>query len=241
MSLALRSEWTKLLALRSTRWSLFLTVGLTVLLTLLVTGTASSDTTEDPLQLRLGGVYVGQFAVASLGVMAIGSEFTSGMIRTTFVATPRRHVVLAAKVVVVGALVLAAGLVACTLAYFAGANVPGVPVATAVRGIAGSAVYFAALALLSLGFGTILRNTAAAISTVLALLWLPLILINLVPMETGLKIARLCLMFAGLSIQRTIEREDSIPIAPGAGLALVCAYALIALAVGFWLLRRRDA
>ena len=156
-------------------------------------------------------------------------------------ATPRRHVVLAAKAAVVGALVLTVGLVACALAYFAGSTVPGATAAAALRGIAGTAVYLAALALFSLGFGAILRNTAAAISTVLALLWLPLILINLVPMDVGLKIARLCPMFAGLSIQRTIERADSIPIAPGAGLALVCGYALISLAVGFWLVSRRDA
>ena len=110
-----------------------------------------------------------------------------------------------------------------------------------VRGIAGTAVYLAALALFSLGFGAILRNTAAAISTVLALLWLPLILINLVPMDVGLKIARLCPMFAGLAIQRTVERADSIPIAPGAGLALFCGYAVVALALGFWLVGRRDA
>jgi ABC-2 type transport system permease protein len=241
MSDALRSEWTKLSALRGVRWSLLLTLGLTVLLTLLVTGTASSDTQEDPLQMRLAGVYLGQFAVAWLGVMAISSEFTSGMIRSTFVATPRRHVVLAAKVAVVGVLVLASGLIACTLAYLAGSNVPGVPAATAVRGIVGTAVYLAALALFSLGFGAVLRNTAAAISVVLALLWLPLIIINLVPMETGLKIARLCPMFAGLSVQRTVERADSIPISPGGGLALFCGYAVAALALGFWLVRHRDA
>jgi hypothetical protein len=65
--------------------------------------------------------------------------------------------------------------------------------------------------------------------------------VQLVPMETGLKIARLCPMFAGLAIQRTVERADSIPIAPGAGLALFCGYAVVALALGFWLVSRRDA
>ncbi len=259
MSHALRSEWTKLTALRGTRWSLFATVALTVLLTSLVTGTASTSgcgpegCDEDLLQFSLGGVYLGQFAVASLGVLAISSEFTSGMIRTTFTATPRRHTVLAAKAVVIGASVLAVGLIASTISYVVGMPLlrgngyiaangyPGVETADVVRGIAGTAVYFAALALFSLGFGAILRNTAAAISTVLALLWLPLILINLVPMDVGLKIARLCPMFAGLAIQRTVERADSVPIAPGAGLALFCGYAVAALALGFWLVGRRDA
>ena len=160
---------------------------------------------------------------------------------------------LAAKAVVVGVTVLVVGLVACVVSYvlampvlrgngYSAANgYPGVESADVVRGIAGTAVYLAALALFSLGVGAILRNTAAAISTVLALLWLPLILIILVPMDVGLKIARLCPMFAGLAIQRTVERADSIPIAPGAGLALFCGYAVVALALGFWLVGRRDA
>lgn len=241
MRWTLHSEWTKLAALRAIRWSLILTVVLTVALTLLVTGTAAEGTETDPLQLRLAGAYLGQMAVVALGVLAIGSEFTSGMIRTTFVATPRRHRVLAAKAAVVGGLVLAAGLGACGLSYGLGGDVPGVSVALAVRGIAGTAVYYAALALLSLAIGTILRHSAAAISIVFALLWVPLIVINLVPMETGLKIARLCPMFAGLSIQRTVEVADSIPIAPGVGLALVCGYAATALALAFWLIGRRDA
>ena len=58
-------------------------------------------------------------------------------------------------------------------------------------------------------------------------------------MDVGLKIARFCPMFAGLAIQRTVERADSIPIAPGAGLALFCGYA--AAALGGRLLARRPA
>ena len=240
MSDALRAEWTKLTALRATRWSLALTLVLTVLLTLLVAGSASEGPESDPLQIRLAGVYLGQMAVAALGVTAIGSEFTSGMIRVTFVATPRRRRVLAAKAVVVGGLVLAVGLVTCLASYAAGGAVSGVAPAEAVRGIAGTAVYFTGLALFSLGLGAALRHTAAALSTVFAALWVPLIVINLVPMDLGLKIARLCPMFAGLAIQRTVEVADSIPIAPGAGLALFCGYAAAALALGFWLLERRD-
>ena len=70
---------------------------------------------------------------------------------------------------------------------------------------------------------------------------MPLIVISMLPMDVGLKIARFCPMFAGLAIQRTVERADNIPIAPGAGLALFCAYAAAALALGFWLVGRRDA
>ena len=259
MTRALRSEWTKLAALRGTWWSLLATLVLTMLLTLLITsgsstsGCPSGGCDDDLLELSLGGVYFGQLAVAAFGVLAITSEFTSGMIRTTFAATPRRHIVLAAKAAIVGGLVLAVGLVTCALAYVAGISLlgsggyteangyAGVPGATVLRGVAGSAVYFAALALFSLGVGAILRHTAAAISTVLALLWVPLIVVSMLPMDIGLKIARFCPMFAGLAIQNTVDRADNIPISPGAGLALFCFYAAAALGIGFWLVARRDA
>ena len=161
---------------------------------------------------------------------------------------------LAAKAAVVGGLVLAVGLVTCALVvprsgsrllsgngYTEANGYAGVSGATVLRGVAGTAVYLAALALLSLGVGAILRHTAAAISTVLALLWVPLIVVSMLPMDLGLKIARFCPMFAGLAIQSTVERADNIPISPGAGLALFCVYAAAALADGFWLLARRDA
>jgi ABC-2 type transport system permease protein len=261
MTHALRSEWTKLAGLRGTWWSLATALVLTVLLSLVITGSSSTDgcpsrepgCDDDLLEIALGGVYLGQLAVVALGVMAIGSEFTSGMIRTTFAATPRRHLVLAAKAAVVGGSVLVVGLIACALAYVLGsATLSGngytqangyeaVSGATAVRGVLGSAVYLAALALLSIGVGTILRSTAAAISTVLGVLWVPLILVSMLPMDVGLKVARFCPMFAGLAIQRSVDRFDTIPISPGAGLALFCAYAAAALAGGFWILTRRDA
>jgi ABC-2 type transport system permease protein len=175
------------------------------------------------------------------------------MIRTTFAATPRRHEVLAAKAIVLGAVVLAVGLVACLPAYLFGLSLLqangfdatyGYAAPTfgeTVRGVGGTAVYLAALALLGLGIGAILRHTAAAISAVLGLLWVPLMLVWMLPMDVGLKVARFCPMIAGLAIQRTVERSDTVPISPGAGLALFCAYAAAALGGGIWLVARRDA
>jgi ABC-2 type transport system permease protein len=255
----MRAEWTKLTSLRSTVWSLVALLVLTVVLGLALTGGASTSgcpagqDCDDQLELILGGAYLGQMAVVALGVLAITSEFATGMIRTTFTATPQRHRVLAAKAAVVGGLVLAVGLAACALAYVAGSSLlggngyvaangyPAVPGGTVVRGVAGTAVYLAALALLSLGAGAILRHTAAAISVVLSVLWVPLIVAQLLPMDVALKVLRWCPMLAGLTIQRSTERADSVPIAPGAGLALVCAYAGLTLAAGFWLTARRDA
>ncbi len=263
MTAALHAEWTKLTALRSTTWALLAALVLTVLLSLLVTGGSSTEgcppensiCDDDLMEMTLAGVYLGQLAVAALGVMAISSEFTSGMIRTTFAAIPRRRDVLAAKAAVIGGLVLAIGLVTSVLAFLLarpllsgngyteanGYTPPSLADFTTLRAIAGTAVYLAALALFSLGIGAMLRHTAAALSTVLGLLWVPLIVVSMLPMELGLKVARLCPMFAGLAIQNTVSGPDSIPISPGAGLALFCAYAVAAMAGGFWVLARRDA
>jgi ABC-2 type transport system permease protein len=261
MSDALRSEWTKLTALRSTPWSLvavvFVTVGLSGLITLgthtdgCPGGNVACD--DDLVELALSGVYLGQMAAATLGVLAIGAEFSSGMIRATFAATPRRGHVLMAKALVIGGLVLVAGLLSSLLAYVLGLAVldangytpangyPDPTFAEALRGVAGTGVYLAALALLGLGVGAILRRTAAALTTVFCLLWVPLIVVSILPMDLGLKIARFCPMLAGLAIQSTVTRPDDIPIAPGAGLAVICGYAAVALLAGAWLLGRRDA
>jgi hypothetical protein len=237
----MRAEWTKLVALRSTRWSLVAAFALTLLITVSVTVGAQPQ--DNVLELSLGGVYLGQMAVATLGVLAISSEYTSGMIRVTFAATPDRRAVLGAKAAVVGGLVFAAGLVICGASHLVGTVLlgAGVGAPTAVRGIGGTAAYLAALAVLGLGLGALLRHTAAALSTLFAVLWVPLIVVSMLPMETGLQVARWCPMFAGLAISSTGHSVDSIPISPGAGLALFCAYAAAAFGAGLYMIARRDA
>ena len=112
---------------------------------------------------------------------------------------------------------------------------------TELRAIVGTAVYLAVVALFSLGVTAMLRHTAAAISTVFAVLWVPLIVISMLPMDVGLKLGRFFPMLAGLAIQRSTDPVDAIPIAPGVGLLVACSYAAAALAAGAWLLARRDA
>jgi ABC-2 type transport system permease protein len=257
MSDALRAEWTKLRALRSTPWCLFALLTATVLLSWLVAAGAHSDgcqaPCEDTVALALGGVYLGQMAAVALGVLALGGEYSSGMVRVSFAATPRRSRVLLAKAVVVGGLVFAVGLLASALAFAISSTVledngyslangyRDVPTTTELRAISGTAAYLAGVSVLSLGATAILRHTAAALSTVFALLWVPLIVISLLPMETGLKLGRLSPMLAGLAIQSSTRSVDSIPIAPGAGLLVLVAYAAAAFIAGLWLLARRDA
>jgi len=261
MTGALQAEWTKLRSVRSAIWSLIALVALTVLFSALIG--AGSDTTgcdhairedcNDVVADSLAGVYVGQFAVVALAVLAISSEYATGMIRTTFAAVPQRRRVLAAKALTVAGTVLVLGLLTSVTSYLVGRSLlagngyvaengyPDAALADLARPVAGTALYLTALALLAFGLAVLLRHTAAAISTVLALLWVPILVPALLPQDISDQVLRLSPMTAGLAIQRTVERFDSVPIAPWAGLGVAWAYAGIALAAAFWLVARRDA
>jgi hypothetical protein len=260
MRRVLQAEWTKLRSVRSATWSLVALVALTVLFSALVG--AGSDTTgcdpgrddcNDVVADSLGGVYVGQFAVVALAVLAISSEYATGMIRTTFAAVPQRRRVLAAKALTVAGTVLILGLVTAVASYvvtrsllagngFVAENgYPDAALADLARPVFGTALYLTALALLAFGLAVVLRHTAAAISTVLALLWVPILVPALLPEDIADHVLRLAPMTAGLAVQRTVERFDSVPIEPWAGLGVIWLYAALALAAAFWLIARRDA
>lgn len=260
MTDALRAEWTKLRALRSTKWSLIALLALTVLLSWVIAASAHTDgcpmgdrCEDDLLAIALGGAYLGQMAAVALGVLVLGSEYSSGMIRSTLTATPRRPRVLLAKAAVAYGLVLAVGLLASGLALGIAATVldqngyttdHGYQVAafgTQLRAVLGTAVYLAVIAVFSLGITAVVRHTAAALSIVFAVLWVPLIVISMIPMDVGLKLGRFCPMLAGLAVQRSTHADDAIPIAPLVGLLVACAYAALALGAGTWLIARRDA
>jgi len=254
---ALRSEWTKLRTVRSSWWALGLALGLTLLMTAFIASTVSTtgkppgDSGEDTLMLSLGGVLFGQFAVVALAVVAITTEHATGTIRATFAANPRRHAVLASKAAIVAGTVLVVGLIGSLFAYLAAQPIlhdNGFVAANgydplsggeALRGIAGSALYLALLALLSLGVGAILRHTAAAVTTVLALMFVPLLASGLLPQSAQDTIQRIAPMTAGICIQTT--PGHGAPLSPGAGIAVLAAWAAAAMLAGMWLIARRDA
>jgi len=110
---ALRSEWVKLRTVRSTTWSLLLFVGISILFTSLLTSGSSTEGgspghggDNDIVMDSLAGIWFGAIAAAVLAVLVITSEYSTGTIRTTFAANPRRRTVLAAKTLVVGGVVL---------------------------------------------------------------------------------------------------------------------------------------
>jgi ABC-2 type transport system permease protein len=189
MTHALHAEWTKLRTVSGTIWLLVAVIALTVALSA-AAATAiecpSADCGQDPAKISLTGIAFGQAVVAILAVLAVSSEYSTGMIRLTFAAIPRWTTVLAAKAAIVSWLVLVAGTVAVLACLLTGRLLlPGNGFTAAhgyqalslangpvLRAAAGSVLYLVLIGLLSLGVATAVRDAATAIGIVLGLLYL---------------------------------------------------------------------
>jgi ABC-2 type transport system permease protein len=257
MTLALHAEWTKLRTLTATGWLLLGTIALTVTLAAVATaGTNYTSTTsvEDTTKLSLTGIYLGQAIVAILAVLVISSEYTTGTITVTLTAMPGRLRVLAAKATILGGLALAAGAVAVLGSLLAGrlilpgngfTRAHGYPTISlahepTLRAAAGSVIYLALIALLSLGIATTVRDPATAIGLVLGLLYLFPIIKQVVTDPTWQRhLEQIGPMAAGLAIQNTTNTRH-LPISPWHGLGVLAAWSAAALLTGGLLLRLRD-
>ncbi|MFC1440276.1 ABC transporter permease [Streptacidiphilus sp. N1-10] len=255
MRLALHAEWTKLRTQPGTAALLIGAVVLTVGLSTGVAAASSTSSASDPAKLALTGIYLGQIAVASLSVLVMGGEYSTGMIRTTLGAIPRRWTVLAAKATLVAGAAAAAGVVAVLGSLLAGALIlPGHGFTAAhgypplspsdgavLRAAVGSVLYLALIALLSLGVATAVRDSAAAVGVVLALLFLfPIVASVVSDPHWQRHLQQIAPMTAGLAVQATTGLR-SLPIGPWAGLGVLAAWAAGWLLTGGLLLRLRDA
>jgi ABC-2 type transport system permease protein len=248
---ALHAEWTKLRTTPGTIWLLLAVVATTVAVSATAAAAISCRTAGcgvDPATVSLTGVQLGQAVVAVLAVLTIGGEYSTGMLRVTLAAMPRRTTVLAAKAAVLSAAVTAAGTVAVLGSVLAGRLIlPGrgfaLPLGDGpvLRAAAGSVLYLALIAVLSLGVATAVRNSATAVGTVLGLLFIFPILAQAVS-DPGWQrhLQQLGPMTAGLAIQATTDL-DARPIGPWAGLGVLAAWAAAALLTGERLLQLRDA
>ncbi len=255
---ALRAEWTKVRTTRSTGWLLVAAAAATIAVGALAaaaTTCPSGHCGDDPARISLTGFYLGQAIVAILGVLIISDEYSTGMIRLTLAATPRRTAVLAAKAAILAGLVLPAAIAAVGGSLLAGRlTLPGNGIGPAqgypalsladppvLRAAAGSVLYLTLIALLSLGVATVVRDSAAAIGVVLGLLYLlPIIAAVAGNRDLVRHIQQLAPMTAGLAVQATTNL-GVLPIGPWAGLGVLAAWVAAALLAGGIVLRRRDA
>jgi ABC-2 type transport system permease protein len=256
----LRSEWTKLRSVRSTTWTLFATVVLTIGIGVLATATEASrwahasaldKLTFDPTNLSLTGLFLGQLAIGVLGVLAISAEYGSGTIRATLAAVPNRKLMLGAKTAIFGAVALVVGEVVSFGAFLVGQAIltgstphaalgdPGV-----LRAVVGGGLFLAVLGLLGLGLGTIIRHTAGAITAFVGLVLVLPLIVQALPTSISHAVGKFLPANIGNAMTTVVPggRVGSMPLlSPWVGFGLLCAYAAIALVVGGIMLTRRDA
>jgi ABC-type transport system involved in multi-copper enzyme maturation permease subunit len=249
-----KSEIAKIGTLPSTA----ITLGLTVVAGLLVTGLVTNAALHhgpdfyngfDPTQNALTGLIVAGLTGGVFGALLITAEYSSGTIRATVAATPRRPLLLAAKIGVAAA----ATVVFCELlsfvSFFLGQAIlsgGGAPSATlgspgAFRAVIMTGLFIALLALMSFGFGLICRSTAAAIAAYVGVVFvLPLVMRGI--SEPDLRYVPTNILTN--SIMATVKQGPGgiiHPLSPAIGLLLMAIYAAIALAAGAVLFVKRDA
>ena len=192
---ALHTEWIKVRSLRSTWYTLAGLVVAVLGITGLNMGSIGAEydpadkASWDPTNLSLTAYIVAQLIIGVLGILVVTSEYATGLMQTTLTATPRRDRLLAAKVVVAVAIAAVAGMVLMFAAFFlgqallAGQDVPYASLGDSgvLAALVGGGIYLAAIALLSIGLGTIMRATAGALATLVGIVFLVPALSGLLP------------------------------------------------------------
>jgi ABC-2 type transport system permease protein len=279
---AVRSEFTKIRSVRSTYWTLIAllvaSVGIGALFSWgqtgritrleglskvhggpipahqVAIGVASLSATihSEATAISLFGLLIGQLIIVVLGALAITTEYSTGMIRTSLTTMPRRGTMFAAKAVVFGAVALVTGLVTSFLAFFVGqAILSSQHVSTTLgqpdvlRSVIGGGLFLAVCGLLSFGIGAMLRHSAGAIASGIGLMFVLMILVGFLPNPPSgwlgqADIDKWVPFYAG-----SVIWQDKLvgvnPFSPWIGFAVFCAYTAAAIIGGLILFLRRDA
>ncbi len=255
-----RSELTKMRSVRSTKWTLLLTIVLTIALGTILTGiqpghwshvSLADRLTFDPTNLSLSGLAIGELTVGILGVMVITAEFGTGTIRSSLAAVPNRGLFLLAKVAAFILVLLTVGEVISFAAFFIGQAMLTHPVPHAtlgqpgvLRAVVGGGLYLTLIGLLAMGIGTIIRHTAGALAAFFGILLIIPALIPAFPTGVQNAVSKFEPVSIGnaMSTVNTHVASGSAPtFSPWTGMALLCLYAAVALGIGLWRLVRRDA
>jgi hypothetical protein len=251
----LRSEWVKLRSVRSAFWALTVTVVLGVGLGAVISAatarayakmSVSGKLSWDPTGVSQAGVAIASLAIVVLGVLCISSEYSSGMIRASLIAVPKRGRVLAAKSLVFAGVTFVVGEVTCFVAFFAGQALisghaphaalgdPGV-----ARAVAGGGLYLAALAVLSVAAGALLRHPAAAIAAMMAVVLVLPAITQALPDSWRNPVTEFWPTLAGS--QLTSVHHSAHTLQPWPGFGVMCLFVAIVYAIAWALLDRRDA
>jgi ABC-2 type transport system permease protein len=250
LSRVVRSEWTKFRSLRSTWWS----IGITVLAAVAVGALASAEAAGNPGasavpatvagRSELGGL-ISQLAVGVLAVLFISGEYGTGMMRSSMIAVPRRLPVLWAKAGVFMGAVLPVTLVS-SLGAFAlgqvfwqahGRSAVGLTDPGVARVVFGAAVCIMLIGLCALAIGTLIRSTAGALTTMVGLFFVLPILAGMMPERIAEASRFLPSNASGAVWYATLS---PFPMTPTSGFILLCGYTVVLVAAAAWRLRRGD-
>ncbi|MCL3859738.1 ABC transporter permease [Actinotalea sp. K2] len=256
------AEWIKFRTVRSTLWTLIATVLLMVGVSVLASwGSTLTIEGQEPVlgmnvaQLLSAGYQLGQLAVAVLGVLTIAGEYSTGMIRSTVAAVPRRLPTLGAKALVLSLVVAAVSLVAMVLSYVAtmpfhdrlGATFD-LTSAETLRMTVGLPLYLVAVALLAFGVGALLRHSAGALTAVLGMLLVIDNIVTMIPLRLFELVGPFLPSAAGRRVLFDDEMLASVDamtsgtvLTPWQGYGVLVAWAAVTVAVAAVLLHRRDA
>ena len=210
----------------------------------------------------LVGTFAGLIAAVIVAAMFMTAEYRRGLIRVTLAASPQRNRMLAAKAIVIGGATFVVGLPAVVaalliqepLARSRGIFIDPVSMLTEIRMLAGTALVLALAAVLALALGAILRRGAVTVTAVIAVIVLPYFFtvpLAVLPAGAADWLLRIT-PAAAFAIQQPYPPYPQVtasytpgngyyPLAPWAGLAVLCAWTALALGLAMYLLRRRDA
>jgi ABC-2 type transport system permease protein len=253
------AEWTKIRSVRSTIWTLLLFVVITIGFTALFSWLTSSNWTGpragardatiigDPIGFILGaGIGLGQLTLCVLGALVFTTEYSSGVIRASLLAVPRRIPMLAAKAAVFALLLVILAEIVSFGCFFVGSSILHSHVAVSLssknvtRSVVGAGLYLTVLGLFALAIGTLIRHTAGAITTVIGTVLVLPILAGLLPSSWGAHINAYLPEQAGSLIYAT-NRTTGQLLSAWQGFGVFCLWAAVLLVLGGYLLKRRDA
>ncbi|MFI8811102.1 MULTISPECIES: ABC transporter permease subunit [unclassified Streptomyces] len=252
----LTSEWTKIRTVSSTTWTLISAFAVTVAMGAALCALMNSQfddlsdaerATFDPTFVSFSGMILGQLAMVVFGVLVVGTEYSSGMIRTSLAAVPQRATFLFSKIAVAGVLALVVGLATSFISFFLGQALLGdhrtdIGADNVLRAVFGGGIYMGLIAIFSMGVAAMLRSSMLSLGILMPFFFLVSQILSAVP---GAKsVARYFPDQAGSKIMQVVPdamNSDPAPYGPWGGLGILLAWVAAAVIGGYVVLRKRDA
>ncbi|MEU6812417.1 ABC transporter permease [Streptomyces sp. NPDC046831] len=254
VSRVIRSEWTKVRSVASTVWTLSAAVVVTVALGMLISALSTGESggpgprralSFDPTLVSFAGMALGQLAMTVFGVLVVSTEYSTGTIRSSLAAVPRRGVFYTGKVAVATGLALVVGMATSFAAFLCGQAVLG-PLRTSLgdpgvlRAVVGGGLYMTLIAMFSMGVAAMLRSPLLSLGILMPFFF---IVSNVLGNVTATKEAGRFLpdQAGGRIMQVLPQAGDDTPYGPWGGLGIMALWVVAALAGGYAVIERRDA